>query len=47
MAILAAMLWRRLDTPGHDVFGYEGLLELASNGFIRRYPGLWEAEQVL
>lgn len=24
--------------------GYEGLLELAPNGFIRRYPGLWEAE---
>ena len=25
-------------------FGYEGLLELAPNGFIRSYPGLWEAE---
>jgi hypothetical protein len=24
--------------------GYEGLLELAPNGFIRLYPGLWEAE---
>jgi hypothetical protein len=24
--------------------GYEGLLELAPNGFVRRYPGLWEAE---
>jgi hypothetical protein len=24
--------------------GYEGLLELAPNGFIRRYPNLWEAE---
>jgi uncharacterized protein len=24
--------------------GYEGILELAPNGFIRRYPGLWEAE---
>ena len=24
--------------------GYEGLLELAPNGFIRRYPGLWEVE---
>jgi len=24
--------------------GYEGLLELAPNGFIRSYPGLWEAE---
>jgi len=23
---------------------YRGLLELAPNGFIRRYPGLWEAE---
>ena len=25
--------------------GYEGLLELAPNGFVRRYPGLWQAEQ--
>jgi uncharacterized protein len=24
--------------------GYSGLLELAPNGFIRSYPGLWEAE---
>jgi hypothetical protein len=24
--------------------GYEGLLELAPSGFVRRYPGLWEAE---
>ncbi|MDQ6869318.1 MAG: hypothetical protein M3178_13370 [Pseudomonadota bacterium] len=24
--------------------GYEGLLELAPDGFIRRYPNLWEAE---
>jgi hypothetical protein len=24
--------------------GYKGLLELAPNGFIRRYPGLWEVE---
>jgi hypothetical protein len=24
--------------------GYEGLLELAPNGFIRRYPGLWVDE---
>ncbi|MGH7340217.1 MAG: putative glycolipid-binding domain-containing protein [Candidatus Rokuibacteriota bacterium] len=24
--------------------GYEGLLELAPNGFIRRYPDLWEVE---
>jgi uncharacterized protein len=24
--------------------GYKGLLELAPNGFVRRYPGLWEAE---
>lgn len=24
--------------------GYEGLIELAPNGFIRLYPGLWEAE---
>jgi len=23
---------------------YEGLLELGSNGFIQRYPNLWEAE---
>jgi hypothetical protein len=23
---------------------YEGLLELAPNGFIRRYPNLWEAQ---
>ena len=25
--------------------GYKGLLELAPNGFIRKYPGLWEAEE--
>jgi uncharacterized protein len=25
--------------------GYEGLLELAPNSFIRLYPGLWEAEE--
>jgi hypothetical protein len=24
--------------------GYEGMLELGSNGFVRRYPNLWEAE---
>jgi uncharacterized protein len=24
--------------------GYTGLLELAPNGFVRRYPGLWEME---
>jgi len=24
--------------------GYQGLLEVASSGFIRRYPGLWDAE---
>jgi hypothetical protein len=24
--------------------GYKGLLEIAPNGFIRLYPGLWEAE---
>jgi hypothetical protein len=36
---------------GRDAFwyqapsvGYEGLLELAPNGFVRSYPGLWEAE---
>jgi uncharacterized protein len=28
-------------------FGYEGLLELAPNGFIRNYPKLWEAERSL
>jgi uncharacterized protein len=28
-------------------FGYEGLLELASNGFIRSYPNLWEGERSL
>jgi hypothetical protein len=28
-------------------FGYEGLLELAPNGFIRSYPNLWEAERSL
>jgi hypothetical protein len=27
--------------------GYKGLLELAANGFIRRYPDLWEAELTL
>jgi hypothetical protein len=26
---------------------YEGILELAPNGFVRRYPGLWEAESEL
>jgi uncharacterized protein len=25
-------------------FNYKGLLEFASNGLIRRYPGLWEEE---
>ena len=25
-------------------FGYEALLEFATNGLIRRYPDLWEAE---
>ena len=36
---------------GQDAFwyqapsvGYEGLLEVAPNGFIRNYPHLWEAE---
>src|SRR5579863_5556213 len=24
--------------------GYKGLLQLAPNGFIQRYPGLWEAD---
>jgi hypothetical protein len=24
--------------------GYEGLIEVAPNGFIERYPGLWQAE---
>src|SRR5262245_54236615 len=27
--------------------GYKGLLDVAPNGFIRRYPGLWEAETVV
>lgn len=27
--------------------GYEALLELEPNGFIRRYPGLWEADDRL
>jgi hypothetical protein len=27
-------------------FGYAALLEVAPAGFIRRYPGLWEAEDV-
>jgi len=27
--------------------GYKGLFALESNGFIRRYPDLWEAEQAL
>jgi hypothetical protein len=26
--------------------GYSGLLEVARNGFVRRYPGLWEMEGV-
>ncbi|WP_248929652.1 putative glycolipid-binding domain-containing protein [Paenibacillus hamazuiensis] len=25
-------------------FEYEALLEMAPNGFVRQYPGLWEAE---
>ena len=25
--------------------GYAGLLELSEDGFIRRYPGLWEREE--
>jgi hypothetical protein len=33
----------RLSYRAPDV-GYEGLLELSPNGFVRRYPGLWEAE---
>jgi hypothetical protein len=24
---------------------YQGLIEVCSTGFIRRYPGLWEAEE--
>jgi hypothetical protein len=27
-------------------FAYEATLELAPNGFLRRYPGLWEEEAV-
>jgi hypothetical protein len=27
--------------------GYAGLLEIAQNGFIRSYPNLWEAEELL
>ena len=27
-------------------FGYEGLLQLAPEGFIRSYPDLWEAEPI-
>ena len=27
--------------------GYEGMLELSPNGFIRHYPNLWEAESEL
>jgi hypothetical protein len=43
-----SQIYRRLDEmrfayQAPDV-GYEGVLELASNGFIRRYPDLWEAE---
>lgn len=34
-----------LDYRAPDV-GYEGLLELAPNGFIRHYPGLWVVESV-
>jgi hypothetical protein len=26
--------------------GYQGLLELAPNGFIQRYPSFWEAEPI-
>jgi hypothetical protein len=36
-----ATFWYRAPTVG-----YEGLLELSQNGFIRSYPNLWEAEQV-
>ena len=35
----AAALWYRAPSVG-----YEGMLGLAPNGFIGRYPGLWEAE---
>jgi uncharacterized protein len=34
---------QRLHYQAPDV-GYEDVLELAPSGFIRRYPGLWEAE---
>jgi uncharacterized protein len=27
--------------------GYEGVLELAPNGFVLRYPGLWEAVEAV
>ena len=27
-------------------FGYAALLEVTPAGFVRRYPGLWEAEQL-
>jgi hypothetical protein len=27
--------------------GYEGMLELSPNGFVRHYPNLWEVESEL
>ena len=37
---------RSADTLWYEspTVGYEALLELMPNGFVRRYPGLWEAE---
>lgn len=35
---------RSPETYWYEAAGYQGFLEVDSTGFIRRYPGLWEAE---
>ena len=37
------ILWRRIDLPGHEacrMFQLDG-----EDGFVTRYPGLWEVEK--
>ena len=43
----ACAIWRRLDVAGHDaaLLTADGSgWSLADDGFVRRYPGLWEME---
>ena len=47
LTVLRQRYWRRSETTywyEAPSVNYEGLLEVDSTGFIRRYPGLWEAE---